>query len=307
MRHVRLPVGLVATLRYAVSPEEWNPVVNADLVAAVTRRLPPLRGVLRTASILAKHSPGLRQFPRYRALIDFKNPPEFNLFFRGIYEPETTRVLRTFLRPGDAAIDIGCNCGVVTLEMATCVGPNGRVVAIDPAPASVERTSEQITANSMRHVRVVHAGLDAHVGTLTYALASTGIGALPLTDRQYTTGEEISVPVDTLDAILANEPPPALIKCDTDGHEARVFAGAEQTLAAKPLLYFEITPEAMARRGDNAGHLLAMLKQQGYQFLSATTGRYWRTPRFGALSEGYTGNLIGYTDSPRHREFLRNL
>jgi FkbM family methyltransferase len=42
--------------------------------------------------------------------------------------------LRTFLRPGDVAIDVGAHSGDSTLPMALAVGPGGRVLALEPNP-----------------------------------------------------------------------------------------------------------------------------------------------------------------------------
>ncbi|WIG96272.1 methyltransferase domain-containing protein [Myxococcus sp. SDU36] len=42
------------------------------------------------------------------------------------------RLRLTGLRPGDAALDVGCGPGVITSEMLDVVGPQGRVVGIEP-------------------------------------------------------------------------------------------------------------------------------------------------------------------------------
>ena len=42
--------------------------------------------------------------------------------------------LRTFLRPGDVAIDIGAHCGDTAVPMALAVGRQGAVLALEPNP-----------------------------------------------------------------------------------------------------------------------------------------------------------------------------
>lgn len=47
---------------------------------------------------------------------------------------ETVDALRTFLRPGDAVIDIGAHTGDTTVPFALAVGPTGGVFAFEPNP-----------------------------------------------------------------------------------------------------------------------------------------------------------------------------
>jgi hypothetical protein len=47
---------------------------------------------------------------------------------------EVVDELRTFLRPGDVAIDIGAHTGDSTLPMALAVGSAGHVLALEPNP-----------------------------------------------------------------------------------------------------------------------------------------------------------------------------
>jgi len=47
-------------------------------------------------------------------------------------------VASTDLRPGDAAIDVACGTGKLTRALAERVGPSGRVVGVDLAPAMID-------------------------------------------------------------------------------------------------------------------------------------------------------------------------
>src|SRR5262245_18703046 len=52
------------------------------------------------------------------------------------YEEIEMRICRQWLHPGDACLDIGANIGFLTSSFAACVGTNGLVVAVEPAPAT---------------------------------------------------------------------------------------------------------------------------------------------------------------------------
>jgi demethylmenaquinone methyltransferase/2-methoxy-6-polyprenyl-1,4-benzoquinol methylase len=51
-------------------------------------------------------------------------------------------VRATRLGPGDAAIDVACGTGKLTVELAERVGPFGRVVGVDLAPAMIEQARQ---------------------------------------------------------------------------------------------------------------------------------------------------------------------
>ena len=65
------------------------------------------------------------------------------LFITGEWEPGVTSVIQQVLRPGGVMIDIGANVGYHALCGAACVGPDGLVVAFEPAP----RTADSLRAN----------------------------------------------------------------------------------------------------------------------------------------------------------------
>jgi len=50
------------------------------------------------------------------------------------FSPKVIDALRSFLRPGDVAIDIGAHTGDSTLPMALAVGQSGSVFALEPNP-----------------------------------------------------------------------------------------------------------------------------------------------------------------------------
>ena len=73
----------------------------------------------------------------------------------------------------------------------------------------------------------------------------------------------------TLDRLLATHPrfsTPALLKSDTDGYEAKILAGARQTLLhARPVLLLEYEPEMLDATGIDGLSMLRALLQLDYR------------------------------------------
>ena len=55
----------------------------------------------------------------------------------GQYSEGEVKLMRTFLREGDTAIDVGANIGALTVPMSQMVGKNGRVYAIEADPENM--------------------------------------------------------------------------------------------------------------------------------------------------------------------------
>ena len=217
-----------------------------------------------------------------RLLVDPQNPPELSIYLWGTYEPEVVSALERVVVPGHTAIDVGANCGVLSVLMRRLAGPDGRLLAVDPSPAACRRVADQAQANDMRDLRVIEAGLGAARRRAAFRPGTVGIGMLPSADAQFTSGEVLDVRVTTLDEVLSEAPglpPVGVVKIDTDGSEIDVLEGARDLLRRdRPVLVFEVFGDGMRRRGREPGALADLLDEHGYDLFVAETkpARRWR-------------------------------
>ncbi|MFC7477135.1 FkbM family methyltransferase [Dankookia sp. GCM10030260] len=65
----------------------------------------------------------------------------------GYWEWWTTRFLASTLRPGEQVIDVGAGIGYFTLLMADLVGPQGRVLALEPNPQAAALLRRNLQLN----------------------------------------------------------------------------------------------------------------------------------------------------------------
>src|ERR1700758_4255297 len=82
------------------------------------------------------------------------NETSRSIFVTGLYEPNEFLLLSKILKPGMTFVDVGANMGLYTLYAARQVGPQGRVLAIEPSRREVEALKENVEVNAVNNVRI---------------------------------------------------------------------------------------------------------------------------------------------------------
>lgn len=168
--------------------------------------------------------------------------------------------LRGYLRGGDTVVDVGANIGSLTLQAARCVGPGGRVIAVEPHPRTFGYLLGNLKLNGVANVEPFNVALGDTEGVVTLS-----------SDRQddqnavVAGGSDLSVRVCPLDALVPPTAHVALLKIDVEGYERFVLAGANETLARTDCIYFESFETAFARFGYSTSDLLRALAVAGFQ------------------------------------------
>jgi FkbM family methyltransferase len=131
-------------------------------------------------------------------------------------------VITKDLKPGDVFVDVGANCGLFAVFAARKVGSTGRVIAIEPLPAMLERLRFNIAANGFTNVTVCPSAVGAQPGEATIHVSAKQYGHASLVG---TDGEELTVPVAPLQAIVERAGVPRIdaLKIDIEGFEDRAL------------------------------------------------------------------------------------
>jgi FkbM family methyltransferase len=180
------------------------------------------------------------------------------------YEAVATESLRTLLRSGDCFVDIGANCGFLTLTGARLVGESGRVLAFEPNAMLVKRLQDCLEINAIRHVAVHPYAVGPAAGEAVLNVTEhSGTSSL----RPGNSPMRQTVPVVTADSYLSSIPCDifTLVKIDVEGWEASVLAGCNELLArANTAFFVEVTDKWLQEAGSSAGDLFALFHARQY-------------------------------------------
>jgi FkbM family methyltransferase len=255
------------TKRQAMQPK-WDNGIER-VVASLTRLYPLYRGRGRLAlskslrSSSGRDVVGRTSLSSGETIFVFQNDYIGRMVrFFGDLDPAISAVVRSLLRPGDLAIDVGANVGVITLEMASIVGSRGRVVSFEPIPDLFALLTRSIAANGFDNVLAMNCALSSTTGTGMMNVASDNYGVSSLHASGLT-----ACAIQMLDDVVQknNLKRPRLLKIDVEGHEEEVLLGARRLLSERPpeFIVFESHKArgAFWSRGE-----VQVLRSAGYRF-----------------------------------------
>lgn len=164
----------------------------------------------------------------------------------GEYSGAEIDLYQALLRPGDVAIDVGANIGVLSVAMGLAVGASGRVLAFEPQPPLFDMLERNLAAHGLPQVEARRAIVAERDGEGSFvevrelpAGALVNFGSFNTNTRTYdSVGGMVKTPVLNIDGLGLSRC--NLIKVDVEGAEGFVLAGAAGTLArCRPVLSVE--------------------------------------------------------------------
>jgi FkbM family methyltransferase len=246
-----------------------------DVLASALRRW-HFRGKYRLLKRLVLTS-GEREIPLFGSRIKLDLSDDMQRWiYMGIYEPRETRWVRQILKPGAAFVDVGANVGYFTLLAASCVGPAGRVVAVEPSGWAFSRLSKTIRQNRLEQVEAARCGLSDHAGSMSLFIPpSAARNHSPSMVQPDEIGATETVPVRTLSSWLNSSlgtKAVDLLKIDVEGHEPAVLEGGHEWLASGRVkaMLIELNDEALKRAASSAENLHAQILALGFKDVTET-------------------------------------
>jgi FkbM family methyltransferase len=206
------------------------------------------KGRLRQRLPVADTGERVVAFPAgMRLRLDLRESLQRDFLF-GLYDQRELALMRRYLARGGDMVDVGAHVGMYTVAAALALRGRGRVLAFEPNPEARRQLEANLALNACENVDVLPAAAAAEPGeALLHVPATRDPSFSSLGGGRFDESEPIGVPTTTVDdEVLRRGLSPAFVKIDVEGAELDVLAGAEQTLARRPVLLIEVSESTAA-------------------------------------------------------------
>jgi FkbM family methyltransferase len=245
--------------------------------------------------------PAVIEIPQYQMRLYL--PPRWKGCWKALYvfgqrffdvaDPELA-VVQEALRSGDVFVDAGAYHGWYALMASRVVGDSGCVLAFEPNPDAYALLTRNIALNDAMNVRAFNIALFSTAGPVwLYRGSGDGLDSA-LADVPGSMRRE-QVMANRLDDVLAEAHVERVnvMKLDVQGSEVDLLRGATQVLRrSRPMLAFEVYPDAAHGLGVSYHHAWDLLKDLGYTCFQLIDGLLAPLPELPIVPAGTFLNII---------------
>jgi FkbM family methyltransferase len=219
------------------------------------------------------------------------------LILFGRREKDHRILLAKVLREGMTVLDIGANIGYYALMERHSVGESGTIVAVEPAPPTVELLRRNVELNGYKNIHIIQAGVSNVEEKKTFFVSPlSNQSSLHHDERVHTSGDEIEIETRTVPDLMSKYGAPDLIRMDVEGHEVEIIDGMIEAIEngdMAPMIILEPHIRTYGPDHDFEAPLRRLFKS-GYHARYVASSMEAGTRRINAL--GYKGTAPFRTD-----------
>lgn len=191
------------------------------------------------------------------------------IYVFGAYELPTVKFIRSYLRPGDLAMDVGGQIGYLSIVMATSADRKTRVLSFEPESDNIQRFKTNTSLNGLTNVNLVEQAVSDRIGSIRLYLSSDSNAGTHSTIKENTNVSDryVDIPCTTIDAEVEQRGLQRvdLIKVDVEGGEIDVIKGAINTLKNyQPVVITELGDALQKARGLSTDEFKLFLQEHGF-------------------------------------------
>ncbi|MCU1261514.1 MAG: methyltransferase FkbM family [Bryobacterales bacterium] len=201
------------------------------------------------------------------------------------FERAVRDAITNVLHAGMNVVDIGANIGYYSILAARLIGPEFRVLAVEPQPAVVRKLQQNIALNGITNIEVAQAALSNVEGPMDFFVPEPGMeshGSLRA-NGTFDAREKVTVQARLLDRLLAERgfDSVGLIKMDAEGAELPIIEGAKELLSSprRPHIVFESAEINSRPFGYSVFDLLKRIHEFGYELRQLDEADWMAIPK----------------------------
>lgn len=196
-------------------------------------------------------------------------------------EPEF-RILDQLVSPGDWVIDIGASVGHYTRKLSELVGPEGRVIAVEPVPDTFSVLAANVSLFPHTNVTLLNLAASDRTAAVGIRIPEAETGMKNYYRAEISSEQaELQVLTAAIDSLALGHPI-RLVKVDAEGHDPVVLVGMERLLARDhPTLIVETSSTDAVRRLEALGYAA--------ERLPGSPNTLFRRPAEGGRGDGGEG------------------
>ena len=237
------------------------------------RRLLRINSLLKTA-----YNKFLKPFSKILKNIITRLPLS-NFYFRpyyiddiymalGLWEPYVSE----FFTPqkGQIILDVGGHIGYFMIKAAYGVGPQGKIICIEPDPRNYKILKMNIIKSNLKNVILFHGALGAKSGYTAFKVDANPLES-ELLNKSSPNERTISVKILTMDALLEKLNIKKLdwVKIDVEGAVDQVLLGGKNSLKCKHKMIIETRGESTLKILSDYGYTYYPLLDPKYNYYLA--------------------------------------
>ena len=196
------------------------------------------------------------------------------IFVKGIYDPNSMVVISSLLPKDGVFIDVGASFGYFSIIATKAVGPNGRVIAIEPSSRDYNRLIDNVRINNLGNIiSTYRLAISDATGTALLSIATEERSALNTLGNEFSfkgVDKVAKENVDTIaldDFVVANQIKHVdVLKLDIEGSELKALHGAKKTIAKfRPAIMLGVNSNALKASGTDHDEIQKTLSELGYK------------------------------------------
>jgi FkbM family methyltransferase len=135
------------------------------------------------------------------------------------------------IKKGDVIVDAGAHIGIFTVKAAGQIGPQGKVVAVEPNTENFSLLSVNREINNLNNVITVNAAISDYDGTASLYSRTGHSGGFSIVEQH--SQNSVRVEVSTLDDLLSKLGISRIdfLKIDAEGAELQIIKGGKKVLS----------------------------------------------------------------------------